>query len=161
MKGIVPLILIAFAAMASILIAEGIFFNVFIGSRATKEETTRELEILTAVNKIEMVKRGLPHALYYSFLEAMKEAGYNSVEDIKDSTEFVKSINSIFNEYRMASEENIGVKIPGGEITLDISGNQAVIDFSSSGLLAYETDFVKVYDKPSVTIKVVGNSLIE
>jgi len=161
MKGIVPLILIALVAMASILIAEGIFLNVFLGSRVTNEEAARELEVLTAVNKIEMVKRGLPHALHYSFLEAMKEAGYNSVENIKDSSEFVKSINSIFNEYRIASEENIGVKIPGGEISLDISGNQATLSFSSSGLLAYESDFVKVYDKPSFTIKIVGNSLFE
>lgn len=161
MKGIAPLIIIGFVAVASLLIAEGIFFSVFIGSRITKEETAKELEVIKAANTIEMVKKGLPHALHYSFLEALKENGYNSVEDIKDSNEFVSSINPIFNEYRKASEESIGVKIPVGQITLDVSGNQAVLDFSSTGLLAYETDFVKVYDNPNVTIKIVGNSLIE
>jgi len=161
MKGLAALILVAFVAMASLLLIEGIFFNVFLGERVDKEQAARELEVLNAVNKVEMVKRGLPHALYYSFSESLRSSGYNSVEDIKDSNEFANSVGSVFYEYRKASEDEIGVKIPDGEISLDISGNEATLGFSSSGLLAYETDFVKVYDIANVTIKIIGNSLIE
>jgi hypothetical protein len=161
MKGIAPIILIALVAVASILVTEGVYFNTYMGSKVAKEEAARELEVIRAVNRVESLKRGLPNALYYSFSETMRANSYSSVENITNSSEFISSMNPVFNDYRKASEGSIGVKIPTGKIYLNISGDEAVLDFSSTGFLAYESESVKVFDNPNATIKIKGSSLAE
>lgn len=159
MKGFGP-ILIAAVVMVVILVVEGIYFNVFVGTTVTKEEAAKELEVIKAVNTVEAVKRGLPYALYYSFSETLRANSYSSVQDITDTDEFVSSMNTIFNNYRKASEDNIGVKIPSGRIKLSISDNEATLEFSSDGLLSYESSSIKISDIADTTIKISGNSLI-
>lgn len=161
MKGVAPIILIGLVALVSLVVTGGIAANVLIGGQTSQEEARRELEVLVAVNKVESVKRGLPYALYYSFSEAMKTNNFSSVQEINDSINFASNVNTIFNEYRNVSEGKIGVRIPSGEIRLDIIGNEAVLDFSSVGLLSYESPSTKISDNPNVTIKISGSSLVE
>jgi hypothetical protein len=173
MKGVVPIIAIAAIAVAALLVAEGIFFNVFIGSSVDKEELAREVEVIRAINKVEAVKRGLPYALYYSFsqgaYEVLKTGGYSSLENVeaigsipvwknKGKTSYPDYVNNIsyqmsyiFGKYRQSSED---VKIPGGEIELEVLEDRIKIKFSSSGLLSYESELVKVGDNPNVTTEV-------
>jgi len=69
-------------------VAEAIFFNSFIEQRITREAIAKENEYLEAVDKMEMVKRGLPFALYYSFKEALRRNGYTSISEVQDMKEF-------------------------------------------------------------------------
>jgi hypothetical protein len=173
MKGIGPLIAIAAVAVAALLVAEGVYFNVFIGQSVDKEELAKELEVIKAVNKVEAVKRGLPYALYYSFSQAaykvLKTGGYSSLENVetvgsipvwknKDETSYPNYASNIsfqtsyiFGEYTRSSEE---VKIPEGETEIEFLEDRIKLKFSSSGLLSYEFELVKVNDNPNTTTEV-------
>jgi hypothetical protein len=175
MKGVGP-ILIALVAMAAILVAEGIFLNIFLGLRVAKEEAARELNVIKAINIVEAIKRGLPNALYYSFsqgaYEVLKTGGYRSTEGLQMidsipvwksgtetyfpdySTGITSNVNYIFDQYIQSSRE---VKIPQGEITINFVEDKASLEFSSSGLLYNESATAKIYDNPNATIQIKTN----
>jgi hypothetical protein len=160
MKGIAP-VFIGLGVAVSLLIFEGIYFNIFVGTSITKVEMAKELEFIQAVNKVEMVKRGLPYALYYSFNEAMKRNDYTSVKDITDTSNFEKNISSVFNEYTAASKEVTGIDVPAGSVAIVISGNRADLSFTPKEFMKYSSDWFKIFDSSNVTIKISGSSLVE
>ncbi|MEM2506773.1 MAG: hypothetical protein QXG39_03740 [Candidatus Aenigmatarchaeota archaeon] len=84
MKGIGP---VAIALLITVfgLSAEAIYMNLFIGTRVSRSIVSQEVEIIKAVNRMEMVKIGLPYALEYSFSQAIydvfKNGGYTKLPD--------------------------------------------------------------------------------
>lgn len=172
-KGIAVVILVALVAAVSAIIIEGIYFNVFVGTTVSSEEAAKEIEVLKAVNKVEAVKRGLPQVLYYSFSQGayqlLKTGGYTSTENVQtiDSIPVWKNgdqnfypyfmggltsnVHYIFNQYVQSSKE---VKIPAGEISIEFLDDKVSLNFSSSGLLSYESDLVNVHDVANASIEI-------
>lgn len=173
MKGIVPIIAIAAVAAIALVVGEGLILNTFIGSSVNQEEFVKEMEVVKAVNTVESIKRGLPDALYYSFAQGayqvLLSGGYDSTDDVQVidsipvwkkggetfypdySSELSSAISRIFGEYRRSSED---VSIPAGEMKINLLEEKAVLSFSSSGLLSYKSDFVKIYDSPNATVEI-------
>jgi hypothetical protein len=160
MKGLAPVI-IALGAAVIVLVTEAFLFNTFIEQRITREAIARETEFLQGVDKVEMVKRGLPFALYYSLKEALRKNGYSSVSNITDVNSFEKEVEAIFIEYAEASKEEIGVTVPAGNISISLSGDLAEIKFTSSSMLKYNSTWFEIFDNPNITISVKGSELVE
>jgi len=82
MKGI-SVVVIALAGVIFGLSLEAIFLSTSIRMSVERSISSQEVEILRAINKLEMVKIGLPYALEYSFQQAFydvsKNGGYYSI----------------------------------------------------------------------------------
>jgi len=164
MKGLGPIAVALVAAFAIIMI-EGIILNVFVFKMIGFKESTLEEEYISAVNKVEAIKRGLPYALYYSYKEALKRAGVNDISGISDLGELEKNVTIIFNEYRKKVEEKTNIVIPAGKIEIKTSSSGVEVSFSSSSLISYSyssssLNFV-IKENPNVTIQIVNNELTE
>lgn len=88
MKGQIGLLLVAVVAS---LIIGGVFFNVFSTSSTEVLIAAREKDILVAIDKLEILKRGLPYMLNYSFYQAAYEVATNG--GYLDSSEYEKLTN--------------------------------------------------------------------
>lgn len=171
MKGIGPIALAIIVVVVGLLLS-GAFFNMFIGTTVIIRETIKEKTVLNAVNKMESIKIGVEHALYYSFsqgaYEVLLTGGYDDLSTLRkeDDTPYwrvydktyypadyleniASRVDSIFEEYRKAS---VDVFIPDGEIEMTHIPNGLLINFHSTGLLKYETEFVRLYDNPNTTL---------
>ena len=157
MKGIAAVVAIALVAVTAFLIGEGIFLNVFIGSSVQRQEVAKELEIVKAVNRMEAVKRGLPYALYYSFLEAAETNDYETIDSIINLEDFETDITGFFDQYRVATEEKTRIVIPQGSTDLTIFDDYVILEFSSNGLLYYESESFKLFENSNVTIRIDEN----
>jgi hypothetical protein len=76
MKGI-SVIVIALAGAIFVLSLEAIFLSTSIRMSVERSISTQDVEILRAINKLEMVKIGLPYALEYSFHQAVYDVSKN------------------------------------------------------------------------------------
>jgi hypothetical protein len=76
MKGIGPVV-IALAGAIFGLSLEAIFLSTSIRMSVERSISSQEVEILRAINKLEMVKIGLPYALEYSFQQAVYDVSKN------------------------------------------------------------------------------------
>jgi hypothetical protein len=164
MKGLGPVALALVAAFAIIMI-EGIILNVFIFKMIGFKESALEGEYISAVNKVEAIKRGLPYALYYSYREALNRAGINDISLISDLSGLEENVTIIFNEYRKKVEERTNVVVPTGKIEIKANPSEVEVSFFSNSLISYSyssssLNFV-IKENPNVTIKVVNNELIE
>jgi len=76
MKGI-SVIVIALAGAIFVLSLEAIFLSTSIRMSVERSISAQEVEILRSINKLEMVKIGLPYALEYSFQQAVYDVSKN------------------------------------------------------------------------------------
>ncbi|MHA1859779.1 MAG: hypothetical protein ACTSVF_01605, partial [Candidatus Asgardarchaeia archaeon] len=157
MKGIGPVAIVLIMVAAG-LVCEGVFFSTLLHTVLQVKLSAEEREVLSAINKVEFVRRGLPHALYYSYSQAvyevLKKGGCERCGLWKDVPEIEKNVtkrmSEIFSEYSQSSE----VFIPKGEIKLDLKDDSVEISFESNGLLIYKTERVEVQNTANSSIVV-------
>lgn len=161
MKGQVE---VALVAVTALVVVGGLFLNLLMGRLINMKEIAKETDIIEAVNKMEAVKKGLPHSLYYSYLEALNRDGYTSFSEVKDEGKLKAEISSVFNEYRDGVEEKTEIIIPSGKFDLT-SGTEVTISFTSIGFLTYESSSTelsfKIAENPNVTVKIVDDKLVD
>lgn len=153
--GLVPIVL---AVATTIILLTGVVLNVFIGTQITMKTYAKEAEIVKASNLVQSIKKGLPYALYYSYLEALRRNGYETYLDVVSRDKFRRDVSLVFSEYVKEIEGKSGVVVPNGQVELSSSRKEVVITFSSSGFLEHSYDSeefsFRILENPNTTVKV-------
>lgn len=164
MKGF-GVVAIALVGAVAFLLFTGLVLNVLIGSSVTFRTVAKESEVIKAVNGIEAIKRGMPYALYYSYLETLQRSGYMTYLEVRDKTSFEKNLSTVFGEYRVKLRELSGIVIPAGNVSVKLVGKELLISFTSSGFLTYAYEskelMFQLVEDPNMTIRVANNQLVE
>jgi hypothetical protein len=164
MKGIAPLIIVAFVAAAAIMVVEGVIITNYLVRSENIVRAIREEEIIKGINTVEFAKRGLTQAVLYSFDQAAydisKRGGFFdlsstisldcipywktfSTSNMPDfESELSTNMLKIFNSYGTA----LDVSVPR-YTKIDFDKDKSEMRLNADGKLMYEKqDFFTIKD---------------
>ena len=170
MKGIAP-IAVALVAVVALLVIGGFMANTLMYRIESMTFTLKDIYVVSAINRFETIKIGLPYAANYSFCQALyevsKEGGvinpeksYDGIAIWKDDSDvYIPDYQSnitfdtknIFEEYLSSIED---LSHSPYRVYMQEDDDKVFLDFNSSGLIEYSSPVVllRLKQKPNISV---------